>query len=168
MTDEAETTALSEFDWFRPVDPEDIFLSYVDSMIQGLEELKPGKVREEQVQRLIKELENAVPSSRAYARRDSRIQDESSLCSKPSVSINTVPRIITSETKFDGVDAAQLPRRGTEERQRQESIVKTPLQFYQRSRWIDEGYVSASPSESSPSGDVQRCLAAGSTSPNWR
>lgn len=51
---------LLKFDWFRPVDSEDVFLSHIDNLIQQLEELDPVTTDGENVERLIEVLEIAT------------------------------------------------------------------------------------------------------------
>jgi hypothetical protein len=64
MRERANTEALLEFDWFRPVDVDDLFLSYIDNMIDQLEALKPAKGDAENIEGLIEMMQNTIPSFR--------------------------------------------------------------------------------------------------------
>ena len=67
MMDRALTAALLEFDWFRPVDAEDVFLSQVDTLIEQLEDLDINDEGCVQIAHLIEVLQNSIPSYRAVS-----------------------------------------------------------------------------------------------------
>ncbi|KAK3669199.1 hypothetical protein LTR78_010922 [Recurvomyces mirabilis] len=69
ITEESELAALLEFDWWRPVDNEDLFVSYVENLIQRFEDFKEQQGHHEQINQLIAKIENALPSHAEMTQR---------------------------------------------------------------------------------------------------
>ena len=170
MTDQARTAALLEFDWFRPVDPEDVFLRFVDNLIEQLEDLGPSEADGDGIGRLIEVLENAIPSYRAVSVK----KTTSDPLPPPAHSMSN-----------DEDDATQVTLKGTlklivqsdhegttpsaDERERQESIVKTPVEYYRPELKFDEVPVSPSILVRNDSKDVKSSLIHTETkSKKWR
>ena len=114
MIDQAQAAALLEFDWLRPVDTEDVFSSYVDNLIEQIEDRYQGK-DDVEIENLVEVLQIAIPSYRALSiRRAGR--GAADFCRMADAKGHL--QICTSEISV------------AEDRGRQESIVKTPIEFY--------------------------------------
>ena len=144
MTNQAQLAALVAFDWFRPVDPDDVFANQVDNLIEQLEALSPCCSNSEDVKRLIDVLEHAVPSYRSA----------------------TVKRLSCDECSSSSSSILQVI---TEELDRKVSIVKTPLEYYCGQRFrFDEGGISSSSSLSEETQMFVKPPALGSKQKKWR
>ena len=115
---QAEVNSLLEFDWFRYVDPEDVFLNQVDNLIQQLEDFSPGAISFENVKRLIQILESTLqrsPNSGAEQLESSPAMDY----------FDRSPE--EEQVDFYNVQEVEPPHL------RKESIVPTPVRFYMHS-----------------------------------
>ena len=134
MTSQAQTVALVAFDWFRPVDLEDFFSTYVDNLIEQLENLSPHSSNDENIERLKDMLEHAVPSYRSATVR--RVNcEELSHCSKSIFELHVEV-----------------------ERVRQASIVQTPLEFYRPELRFDKSCIPSGSSAFEESEVVEKPL----------
>ncbi|KAK5167061.1 uncharacterized protein LTR77_007791 [Saxophila tyrrhenica] len=137
MAEKANTAALLEFDWFRPVDVEDLFSSYVDSLIDQLEAIRPtSRDQADNIEGLIDLLQNAIPSSGELCQRKAKEDDTDSI-ERPD-SAKWFPSLVI-DTNVSGEGgcgsysdwlAGEQSSAASEERERKESIVKTPVEFY--------------------------------------
>lgn len=147
LEDEAETLALLGFDWFRPVDYEDLFATFVDSLIEqfqitGLDREKLVKVMEETVPSYRELSQRRCPTlnaERCHDGRDHPLQvREEAFCqlSEPcSPNTHSLPRRVPHEPLNIEVDSEIEPykRRDSmspQTRPRIPSIMKTPIEFY--------------------------------------
>jgi phosphopantetheinyl transferase (holo-ACP synthase) len=134
MMDRALTAALLEFDWFRPVDPEDVFLSQVDNLIEQLEDLDISDEGRVQIEHLIEVLQNSIPSYRAVSisksEGDASNSSARSTASDGASSSNSSPRVERAATLSlqTNVELVGVLRDG--EMDRKASIAKTPAEYY--------------------------------------
>lgn len=132
MVEQSLTAAILEFDWFRPVQLEDVFVILVDSLIEQLEDLDTDDEGQQHVQNLIEVLQNSIPSYRAMS--ISRSDGDSSISSSRattssgrnrSTEPNSPASSLSLRTDFEVPDKFKHGHRG-----RQESIAKTPAEYY--------------------------------------
>lgn len=149
LADRAAKAALLEFDWFRPVDPEDLWFHYVDHLVRRLEKTKAKGDHQEDVRKLIKIVESSTLSSREMSKHKIIKQTSAEVVGSPKITTQVTDFAIrrTRSATFD--HSAYHP--ATADRHRQESMTETPVQFYVSDFGSDEGYYSASPAASSPS-----------------
>ena len=134
MAQQAHTTALLEFDWFRPVDVEDLFSSYADVMIEQLEALSPAERERGNVAECIDLLQNAIPSYRALSIRETKSAVAQSQARPDSA--KGLPNSETSGAEGN-VDSLWPIEDGVhgEERERKVSIATTPAEYYGPKFW---------------------------------
>lgn len=148
MAQSANTSALLEFDWWRPVDVEDLFSTYVDFLIERLETIRDeNRETASDVAGLVDMLQNAVPSYQTCTLRGRQ-------CSPRSVQAEerppdsgkeflTVPRARESGgaqhegygSYRDWLSCLDVQDRAEEDKARKESIVATPVEFYAKKPW---------------------------------
>lgn len=132
MVDQALTASILEFDWFRPVDSEDVFLSHVDNLIEQLEDLDVGEENRAYIDHLIQVLQNSIPSYRAVSLStlDSETANSSpkSSASTPTSS-HSSPRA-RSFTLSVQTSASSSGVAADSDIGRKESIAKTPAEYY--------------------------------------
>ncbi|KAK4565563.1 hypothetical protein LTR86_004180 [Recurvomyces mirabilis] len=135
ITEESELAALLEFDWWRPVDYEDLFVSYVENLIQRFEDFKEQQGHHEQINQLIAKIENALPSHAEMTQRSagtvSTIHSDDPPSEQPVElpmrSGAVLPAGRGGSTQYDfAVGTNDLKRF---------SIVKTPTEFYSAPPW---------------------------------
>ena len=136
MIDRALNAALLEFDWFRPVDPEDVFLSQVDILIEQLEDLDINDEGRARIEHLIEVLQNSIPSYRAVSisksesdasnnsTRNSTSDRASSSANSPRVSVSK-GSTLSLQTNVEIVGVLKDDEMG-----RKASIAKTPAEYY--------------------------------------
>lgn len=173
LVEETETAALLDFDWFKPVDYEDLFLSQVDGLIQQLEEFALRYGPGENIGPLIDVLENALPSHREVCQREKAESDPATL-EVLRQGTRQLPTIVTLHTpglpgQADSDD--RVDSLSPEERPRQLSMTKTPIEFYSPPITTESGTLapglralasSRCESMDFEFTDAQMCLAAGS------
>ena len=133
MVETALTAAVLEFDWFRPVDPEDVFLSQIDNLIEQLEDLDIGDQSRENIDRLIEVLQNSIPSYRAVSitKIDSDVSNTSSRSiGSDGASSSTTPQTERSSTLSLETDLQPAGHLRESDIGRKESIAKTPAEYY--------------------------------------
>lgn len=170
MTSQAQIAALLEFDWFRPVDPEDVFLSYVDFLIEQLDDLRPNEPNSRNIDRLIEALENAIPSYRAVSVKK-RASETPSFCSGLILWDKGNAMTVTCKetlTLCIPSDADRAVGQAVEERERQESLVKTPIEYYGPELKAVESCASTETAISKPSDEVEKSFASATKRKKWR
>ncbi|KAK3049871.1 hypothetical protein LTR09_008791 [Extremus antarcticus] len=135
MAEKANTTALLEFDWWRPVDVEDLFATYIDSLVDQIEVLSPVSRQEnDNIRGLIDLLQDAIPCHGAAAVLKPSDQDAIS-SHRPDSAKGLSTLVIDTDLSVDGSCGSYSEwlvggQAELEERARKESIVKTPVEFY--------------------------------------
>jgi hypothetical protein len=130
MVEHALTVSILEFDWFRPVDAEDVFLSHVDNLIEQLEDLDVGEDNRAYINHLIQVLQNSIPSYRAVSlSSDTTNLSPNSSLSTPASS-NGSPRTERSSTLSVQTPATSPGILAESDIGRKESIAKTPAEYY--------------------------------------
>ena len=130
MVDQALTASILEFDWFKPVDPEDVFLSHVDNLIEQLEDLDTGDQSREYIDHSIQVLQNSIPSYRAVSLSNADSESpRRSTWSAPS-SNSSSPRTQRSSTLSLQTDTSSPVSFNETDIGRKESIAKTPAEYY--------------------------------------
>jgi hypothetical protein len=160
MMDRALTASILEFDWFRPVDPEDVFLSHVDHLIEQLEDLDTGDEARDYIDYVIQVLQNSIPSYRAVSvsKSDSSASRRSTW-SGPSTtsSSSNSPRTQRSSTLSLQTDTSSLVALNESDISRKESIAKTPAEYYPQGLRAKDGGISVKllrPIDSNSSSDA--------------
>ena len=133
MVERALTASILEFDWFRPVDPEDVFLSHVDTLIEQLEDVDVGEENRAYINHLVQVLQNSIPSYRAIS-LSTLDSDPANLSphsnSSAPASSNGSPRTARSSTLSVQTPATSPGVLAESDIGRKESIAKTPAEYY--------------------------------------
>lgn len=120
---QAQNSALLEFDWFQPVEPEDVFISQIDNLILRLEDIDSRSISMDAVDRLMWILEDAVP--KAPRCNSGNITTAAAAleppAQRPHITITLNERQMTSSDDQSSA-SPDSPRK--------ESMVKTPTHFY--------------------------------------
>jgi len=170
LTDEAETAALVEFDWFRSVDYEDLFITRADTLIQQLEDWKLQHGPSNNIDRLQGIIENTLPSHREMREREDgqRHADASTLHIEHRVG------------RLSGIRTSNLPKHeacrqdildsrrdsmSPEQRPRHCSILETPSEYYPPTCDLDERLVQDLQWDPR---DTWLCLSAGNVAQGCR
>jgi hypothetical protein len=160
MVDQALTASILEFDWFRPVDPEDVFLSHVDHLIEQLEDLDTSDEALEYIDHVIQVLQNSIPSYRAVlmSKSDSNASRRTTWSGPSSTSSSiSSPRTQRSSTLSLQTDTSSPVALSESDISRKESIAKTPAEYYPPELRAKDGGISVKlirPIDSNSSSDA--------------
>lgn len=169
INEDAELAALVDFDWSLPVDPEDLFASHVDNLIQGIEDVKHVQPDNTNLDNLIELLPSALPSYQEISGRKVGAAKIHEIGPRASI----VPELPAIVTDFDSLEVTKTRRDSLspENTYRSLSIVHTPMRFYntdkrdeddsQRDK-RDHGADKQGPPTDAY--DMQACLVAGKAS----
>lgn len=177
INEDSELAGLLDFDWFLPVDTEDLFATYVDNVIQRIEDQMVLQPENDDLGHLKGVLERALPSFQAMSQRESSVVE--SIESPPP--LTEVPELATSPLTPDtdshdgsSVESWTTPRErrdslSPERAFPRRSIQMTPLHMYGPDKQFPSSEdmridkYETQDEEALCMDDVRACLAAGNT-----